>query len=114
MAAIEGDIKALLATLVANRCYAVTPPPSCPKPYIIFQVISNVPDVSLDGPTGLSRRRVQVDAYGDTYEAVKTLEQQIFAAMAGAAFKTVPLVSRDLYEQEVKTFRITMDFSIWS
>jgi len=112
--AIEGDIKTLFGALVSGRCYPVTPPEKCAKPYIIFQVISNVPDVSLDGPTGLSRRRVQVDVYGTTYDAVKILEQQIFAAMEAATFTNVPLMSRDGYERETKTNRVSMDFSIWS
>lgn len=112
--AIEGEIKALLAPLASGGCYPVRAPQNRPTPYIIFQVISSVPDVSLDGPTGLVRRRVQVDAYGDTYEAVKTMEQQISAAMAGAAFTNVPLMARDLDEQETKKYRVSMDFSIWS
>lgn len=113
--AVEGSIQSTLAATVGGHCYPVVAPDQAPRPYITFQVVSNVPEVSLDGPSGQSRRLVQVDIYGESYASAKGIEQQVFDAMAAAtAFKSVPLMSRDLYEAEVKLHRVNMEFSVWN
>ena len=112
--AVEGDIQTVLGALVANRCYPLIAPQETASPYIIYQVISTVPETSLDGPTGTNRRRVQVDVYADTYGAAKVLEQSIGAAMQAADFTNLPLSATDLFESEVQLYRVTMDFAIWT
>jgi hypothetical protein len=113
--AVEGDLQTLLGALVSGRCYPVTAPDSPTKPYITYQVISNVPLVNLDGPEGLENRRVQIDIWGDSYGAVKTLEVSVKSAMAGASFTNVPLPSPgEGYESDTKLYGVTMDYSVWS
>ncbi|MBU1567715.1 MAG: DUF3168 domain-containing protein [Proteobacteria bacterium] len=112
--AIEGDVKDVLDSLVSNRCYPVVAPDNPTRPYIIYQVITNVPNVLLDGPGGLERRRMQIDIWAETYASQKSLEAQVFSAMAAATFSNIPLMAQDSYEPETKLFRSIMEFSIWS
>lgn len=112
--AIEGDVKTLLSTLVSNRCYAVVADGTPTRPYIVFQVITNVPNVLLDGPGGLERRRMQIDVWADNYKSQKAIEALVFSTMEGATFSNIPLMSQDSYEPETKLFRSIMEFSIWS
>jgi hypothetical protein len=111
--AVEGDIQTLLAALVSGRCYPLVAPELVVKPYIVYSVISNVPSVSLDGPTDTEQRRIQVDVWGETYASVKGLEVTIKSTMAGSSIVNIPLSTMDLYESETKLFRISMDFSVW-
>lgn len=111
---IEGDIQALLASLVAGRCYPLVAPESVVKPYITYQVISNVPEVTLEGPCGTERLRIQIDVWGSTYATVKGLETQIKSTMAVSSIVNIPLMTQDLYESEVKTYRQLMEFAIWN
>lgn len=113
--AIEGDIQALLAPLVSGRCYPlVNTSTAIVKPYLTFQVVSNVPTVSLDGPSNLENRRVQIDVWADTYGAAKSLEATIKTTMQGSSFVNIPLLTQDFYEEETKLYRVSMDFSVWS
>jgi len=112
--AIEYTIGTLLKTLVSNRAYPLKAPLNVVKPYITFQVVSNVPEVALDGPIGTENRRVQIDAWDDDYPGVKTLEASIKAAMIAATFVNVPLNSMDLDDPETGLYRVTMDYSIWT
>jgi predicted metallo-beta-lactamase superfamily hydrolase len=112
--AIEGDIQAVLAPLVAGCCYPLVAPDSQPRPYIIYQVISNVITNSLDGDVGISNRRFQIDPHADTYAAAKVLAKSITDAMASASFTNIKLHELDLYEPEIKAYRVTMDFSVWA
>ena len=83
-------------------------------PYIIYAVISNIPTTTLDGPTGLENRRMQVDVWGATYGEVKALEVTVKSTMAASTITNVPLSTMDLHEPETNLFRVTMDYSIWS
>lgn len=112
--AIEGDIQTLLSTLVSGRCYPMNAPDKVVCPYITYQVISNVPVVDLGGRNGLENRRVQVDVFDRSYGGVKTLELAVKSAMDTATFKNVPLLFSELYEQDTKIYRVTMDYSIWT
>jgi len=110
--AIEGDVQALLATLVSDRCYPTTPPEGTATPYIIYQVIANVPYVSHDGSTGLSKRRMQVDVWASTYTVQKSIEKLVFSTMEGSELSNIPLMAVDMYDQDAKLYRSLMEFSI--
>lgn len=110
---IEGDIQAVLAPLVTGGCWPLVAPELTPRPYIIYQVISNPTQNTLDGDAGISNRRVQVDVWADSYGAAKGLAASITAAMKTAPFVNIKIGDNDLYEPEVKIFRVSMDFSVW-
>ena len=112
--AVEGDIQTLLAALVSGRAYPLTAPDPVIKPYIIFQVISDVQQNHLEGYAGFSNRRFQIDAYATSYGAAKTMAASIKTAMAASLIINVHLSSHDLYEPEVQLYRVSMDFSVWS
>lgn len=112
--AIEGTLQTLLAALVSGRCYPLNAPDPVDKPYITFQVVSNIPSVSLDGPNGTENRRMQIDIWDKTYGGAKALELSVKAAMVSAVFTNIPLSTGDLYESETQLYRVTMDYSIWT
>lgn len=110
----ESTIQTALAALVSGRCYPLVAPDPVAKPYIIYQVISDVQANSLDGFSGLSNKRVQVDIYVMGYGGVKALAASAKAAMATALPQSIHLSSQDLHEPDTQLYRITMDFSLWS
>lgn len=115
MALIE-DVGALLAALApaGGVWYAAKTKQEAVYPYIVFQRVISVANVTLGGPSNLQNTRLQIDLYGDTLSALVALETALEAAMAAWAVQNVPLTSQDLYEEEVGLYRISKDFSIWS
>lgn len=114
---MELDIQTLLAPFVSGRCYPLNAPDKVATPYIVFSVISDVTENTLDGDTGMSNARVQIDTYGTGYAQVKALAGKggtIRSAMAGASFSNIHLSSRDLYENDTQLYRTSSDFSIWT
>jgi hypothetical protein len=111
---IEATIQSVLGALVTGRCYPMIAPDKTVKPYVVYQVISNVPEVTLDGVTDTENRRVQVDIYDRSYGAVKTLELAVKAAMEAATFINIPLSSRETYETDTQLYRVSIDYSIWT
>lgn len=74
-------IETLLRPLVEDRVYPdlITDSDDATAPYIVYQEISNVPEVTLDGPTGHEWVHVQIDVYHTeklacTYLANKVIE----------------------------------------
>lgn len=72
-------IYSLLADLVAGRCYPLFVPESekQPPPYIVYSIISNTPDNTLDGITGHEWVRVQVDVYTADYDETIVLSAKV-------------------------------------
>lgn len=63
-------IYGLLADLVGGRCYPLFVPEGeiNDPPYIVYSIISNVPDNTLDGIMGHEWVRVQIDVYTADYD----------------------------------------------
>ncbi|OPH36502.1 DUF3168 domain-containing protein [Moraxella lacunata] len=72
------QIYALLSELVAGRCYPLFVPESQtdPPPYIVYNIVSNQPDNTLDGITGHEWVRVQIDVYTKKYDETIKLSAQ--------------------------------------
>lgn len=104
---------ALNAVAPSGGVWANEAPDSTPAPYVVFSRISATPQNDLDGAGTLSRVRIQVNAYAETYEDAKTLADTIAAAMAGAPFKNVPDISMDLFDRDVKMHYVVQDFLCW-
>ena len=110
---IEETLFTTLSALAGGRVYPLIAPDSPIKPFIIYQNIANTPEVTLANGVPISNTRMQIDCYDKTYAAVKAFAAAVQAAMTSATFTNVPLMNQDLYEQEVKLYRVQLDFSIW-
>lgn len=108
---VETTIQPILAGTVSGRCYPLVAPDNPTKPYIVYQVVSKVPEVTLESTEARERCRIQIDAYATTYAEVKTLEASIKAALVNIS---VPLLAFDQFEADTKLFRVTLEHSIWS
>lgn len=83
-------------------------------PFIVWsRVVSNANAV-LQGPTDLQNTRVQIDIYSRQLSEAVQLEVALEAVMAAWSVQNVPLSSVDFFEGEVRAYRITKDYSVWS
>lgn len=103
-------IQAAIAGVVGN-CYPITSPEKPTIPYAVYMQVSNAPEVSMESQVPIENTRLQVDVFAKTYAQVQTLADQIRSAML--ALNVTPLSAGDLYESEVKLYRVTQDFSVW-
>lgn len=102
------------ATDAGAAVYPVIAPDLVAKPYIVYQRVSVNSENVLSGNSGLVNSRVQIDVYATTFAQVVTIAAQIDALMAGWSVQNVSVLSQDGYEDAVKLFRITTDYSIWA
>ncbi len=110
-----------LAALIGTRLYAGILPQSALMPAVVYALVSGVPQVAHDGPDGLERSRIQVDAWDDDYpgsvavaNAVKAVVNGVRTSKGGTNFDSFQVVGAfDLYEPETARFRRLIDVLVW-
>ena len=115
MSTLIEQVQAMLDPLTSGGAWYginTTEPPKFP--FIVWQRIVSVPNVSLSGPSDMQNTRVQIDIYARTVNEVASIETAIEALMSASAIVNVPLSSQDIYEDQVKAFRIIKEYSMWS
>lgn len=84
-------------------------------PYIVWLKVSSTANNTLAGLDALQNTRVQVDIYSDTVQSLEAAAVSVIAAMTAGPFSSVvQLTSRDAYEDQVRAFKRSIDFSVWS
>ena len=83
-------------------------------PYIAWVRVSSSPNVTLQGPSALQNTRIQIDIFSQTAAESQAIETALEAAFNSAAISNVPLSSADQYEDMVRAYRITKDYSVWA
>ena len=100
-------------TAAGTRVHPLTAPDSEGRPYITYQRITAVDNTPLSGGAAFFNTRMQIDVYADTYIAADSIASQVKTLLAGWSVKNVQISDVDLYENEVKLFRVQLDYSIW-
>ncbi|CCE96154.1 hypothetical protein SFHH103_01657 [Sinorhizobium fredii HH103] len=80
-ALLAGDARVKL--LAGNKVHWVRAPQRTATPYAVLQVISSRDDYHMQGPSGLTDARVQIDAYAESYLAAKRLSDAILGVLSG-------------------------------
>jgi hypothetical protein len=109
------DLQALLLPLVAGGAWynANTQEPPT-YPYISWVRVSSSPNVTLQGPSALQNTRIQIDIFSLSASESQSIETALEAAFNASAITNVPLSSADQYEDMVRAYRITKDYSVWA
>lgn len=112
---IEADLFTLLSsgTDAGSRVYPLVAPDSPVKPYLVYQRIFGNSENLMRGQAGIINTRFQIDCYADTFLAARVLFNQVDTKFSGWAIQNVSISNLDLYEQDVKLYRVTADYSVW-
>lgn len=119
---IEQDVYARLtadpavSALVDTRVYPSILPQTPTLPAVSYARISAIPTYSLAGRSSLRHATIEINAWAMTYAEVKALAEAIEDAMDadGSAFKAVQITDQDLYESDIKIYRVLAEYSIWA
>jgi len=116
MATVVQQIDAALRTLspAGGVFNAINTRESGVFPYIIFLRIVSTVNNSLGGPSGLQNTRVQIDVFDRSYNSAASLAEQVATTMTTTFPSCVQVSSFDVYEDAIKAYRVSADFSLWS
>jgi hypothetical protein len=93
-------------------CFPLSAPTPPPIPYATYQVISQVPELDLTSQILLINYRIQVDVFSSSYAEAQ--EKALAVRDALGEIGGLPMNATDLYEDVVRLYRVTQDFSFWS
>ena len=111
-----------VAALAAERVYTEVLPQGPAVPAVVFTEVAGDDDLALDGPTGTSTRRVQVDSWARTRAEATALGLAVKTALAGhvgaaaglEAQGTFLLAERWDFDAETSLYRTSQDFEVWT
>ena len=109
------QIYQLLAPLVNDHVYPMIVPEASIKdtPYIVWQVVSSVPDNTIDGATGHEWIRLQIDIYDESYDKAVQLSNDVLGVINSNIQTTDYYGTQQLYDAEAKLFRQSIDIGLW-
>lgn len=105
---LAGDAE--VVALVGTRIYPVwvSSPPD--RPYITYRLISGTPLNDLGDDPLVDQRRIQIDAWADSYASAHAVESAVRDALQPLGrFTNV----NEFEEQDTQLFRVSMDISIF-
>ncbi len=106
-----------ISALVSTRLFPALAPQGTARPYCVYTVVSKPHIYSHSGFSGLSKIKVQVSCYGDSYQQAKNVANAVISALetwpgsqgSQSAFCTN---QQDVYETETGLYRIPIEFQI--
>lgn len=105
----------LLSPLVDDKVYPlfVTELDTREPPYIVYQLVSNQPEITMDGITGHEWVNVQIDVYhSDIYEAT-LLANKVINTINNNVKPSIYGGSSQLYDPDANLYRILIEFQFW-
>lgn len=107
-----------LTALVSDKIRPVEADRDDEPPYVVYEVVSAVPENGLDGHLGKTQYRVQIDAWATTHQAAAEIRDAIRDAMEAANDAGT---LRNRWEDErdqpremaTRLFGIAIDFMVW-
>jgi len=118
---VESEIVTLLAAdggvsaLVVARIYPLILPQDPTLPAITYARVTTSRIYSSEGYSNLDNAMIQVDCWASTYAGAKALGTAVLSAMDGSStFSAVLIDERDMFEDDVEIYRVSMDFSTWN
>jgi len=114
-----------LAALTGTRVYPMRLPQNVTLPAVVYRIISKTPQQQLQGGSGLYVARVQVTAFGSSYDSAWDTADQVLLALhdftgllggAGGVQCDVTIINQvDLMDPqpEATVYYIASDFEVW-
>lgn len=109
---IEASLYTLLSAIVPTS--PLTAPDNTPVPYCIYQRVSTVPGNYLDDSPVLEHVHFQIDIHHSSLNAARVLANSVKAALRAASFGGYVTGDQDIYETEVKLYRVVIDFEVFA
>jgi len=103
--------------LCNGRVFALVAKQDSPLPRVVYGEVDNIGINDFQGRTGLTKSRVQIDCYGTKYLDAHNVANRVHAVFDSRDEETNPcslyIVGRDLFDDEFKLYRVSLDFSMW-
>lgn len=115
--AIDKTLKGVLETATGLAVYALRKPLKKPIPAVVYRRITDIPQVSHSGSTGVIRTRFQINVQAKTYSSLRTIVDAIEDALLANTTDfsvSLPLEGQDEDKDEnASVYTSIRDYFIW-
>jgi hypothetical protein len=110
-----------ITAICNSRVYGLIIPDEATYPAISYQIISDTPDATMNGPSSWEQKRVQIDCWAVDYVTAKNLQAAVRTAINGFkgampngtfAFSIFKDNELDFYEDVPRLCRATTDYMV--
>ena len=105
------------SALCNGRVFALFAKQDTPLPRVVYSEVDSIPVNDFQGRTWLTKSRVQIDCYATTYLGAHNVANRVHAVFDSRDEEENPcslyIVGRDLFDDEFKIYRVSLDFSMW-
>jgi hypothetical protein len=109
----EAEIAAVLDAVMPGRAFVMLVPQGTSEPYLVIQRIWSGPVNSLCGYMHTDEVRYQVDSYAKSHRQAKLNMDDAVAALRACPEPPNVESEQDLYEQDTKLARTTINLVTW-
>lgn len=109
----DSELESALLKALPGRAFLLLAPQGLAEPYLIFQRIWWGPENSLCGYMEGDHVRYQIDSYARTHREAKANMDAALAALRASADPPNVENGGDLYEQDTKLHRTTVNVITW-
>ena len=119
MSTVQEGLFTLLSALEFNSAPVPVAPEIMPQdtayPYITYRRLVSPVQNTLDGNGNpvIFNTHFEISSWGYAYADAVAIAALVVAAMQGWTLQNVLLRDQDMYESDVKAFRVVQDFSVW-
>lgn len=106
------DFFSAIKDLVDGEVYALVAPQDAHYPALVYTPIVDERIFGLDGPQGLRRVRMQVDAYARTYQEAVQLQEVVLEALLADQTSLVDVrMGLSDFEDQARLYRVSVDYT---
>lgn len=119
MSTVQEQLFTLLGAIQWNGADVPVAPEIMPQdtayPYITYRRLVSPPCNTLEGNGNpvVFNTHFEISSWGYAYADAVNLAALVTAAMQGWTLQNVLSRDQDMYESDVKAFRVVQDFSVW-
>lgn len=116
MTTVVDDVIAALQTAApaGGVWYATNTQTPPTYPYAVLTRILSQATNDLQGKADLQNTNFQLDVFGRNQTEAMTAHSALEAAFLDSGLTAISLSSTDMYEDEVRAYRISSDWSVWA
>ena len=103
-----------ISALAGGRVFAFVAPADAVYPLMVYTPIEVAGVMTIDGLQGLSRARMQVDAYAKVYTEAMALQDQVIEALSAADTTLVDVrMGPNEFDEDALAYRVSVDYSFY-
>jgi Protein of unknown function (DUF3168) len=109
----DAELYSVIAPALPNKVFKALAPMQTREPYVIYAMVTAVPQNTLCGYMQADEVHYRIDSYATTEAEAAAIMERIKRYLRAAADPPLVWSEQELYEQDTRIHRRSIDVSTW-